>query len=273
MKGVSLSVTDVLDEAGEVVPRVAAPFVGLLWLTALPWRLAQAQFAAHLLSLKGEATQFGHALTQLALVTGLAFLLATWGRAVYVRACGLGLRGTAPGRAAFRLGGAAPFVSYLYLALLLEAGFYATLWSVVLAPVFALLAALAAATFPLNERPGLLGPLRQLVRHGRYPGVLLGLLAVFVLGLLFVFVNLYFAFRFGLWLAGAVPGLDPGAWNARLSFGHPRFVLMLVAGAVLALEPYGLAAATVYVHKVRARGSGEDLRLWFERLRREDAAA
>jgi hypothetical protein len=268
----SLSVRDVLDEAGEVVPRVAAPFVGLLWLTSLPWRLAQAQFAAHLLALGKEAAQYGHALTRQAVLTGLAFLLATWGRAVYVRACGLGLRGTAPGRAVFRLG-AAPFASYLYLALLLEAGFYATIWSVVLAPVCALLGALAAATFPLNERPGLIGPLRQLARHGRPAGVLLGLLAVFVCGLLVVFVNLYFAFRFGLWLAGAVPGLDPGAWDARLSFGHPRFVLMLVAGAVLALEPYGLAAATVFVHKVRARGSGEDLRLWFERLRREDAAA
>jgi hypothetical protein len=267
----SLSVTEVLDDAGDVIPRVAAPFVGVLWLTALPLRLTQAQFVAHLIALKGEAAHFGDALWQLALLAGLAFVLAAWGRAVFVRACGFGLRGSAPGRAAFRLAPVA-FASYLYVALLVEAVFYATVWSVVLAPVLALLGALAAATSPLHERASLLGPLRQLFRHGRHAGVLLGLVTLFAIGLLVTFVNLYFAFRFGLWLAGAMPGLDPGTWDTRLRFGNPRFVIMLIAGAVLALEPYWLAAATVYVHKVRARGTGEDLRLWFERLARQEAA-
>jgi hypothetical protein len=268
----SLSLTEVLDEAGDVIPRVAAPFVGVLWLTALPLRLAQAQFVAHLIALKGEAAHFGDALWRLALLAGLAFILAAWGRAVYVRACGFGLKGSPPGRAAFRLAPAA-FAGYLYVALVLEAVFYATVWSVVLVPVLALLGALAAATSPLHERASLLRPLGQLLRHGRHAGVLLGLLTVFAIGLLVTFVNLYFAFRFGLWLAGAVPGLDPGTWDTRLRFGNPRFVLMLVTGAILALEPYWLAAATVYVHKVRSRGTGEDLRLWFERLARQEAAA
>ena len=268
----SLSLSEVLDDAGDVIPRVAAPFVGVLWLTALPLRLAQAQFAAHLLALKGEAAHFGDALGSLALLAGLAFVVATWGRAVFVRACSLALTGRAPGRAAFRLPAAA-FVSYLYVALLLEAAFYATAFSVVLVPLVVLLAALAAATFPLHERPSLLAPLRQLFRHGRHAGMLVGLAIAFSIGVLVTFVNLYFAFRFGLWLSGAVPGIDPGPWDARLAFGNPRFLLMLFVGAWLALEPYWLAAATVYVHKVRSRGTGEDLRLWFERLRREEEAA
>jgi hypothetical protein len=272
VKRTSLSLPEVLDEACDVVPRIGAPFVGVLWLTALPLRLAQAQFAAHLLALKGEAAHFGDALSRLALLAGLAFLLATWGRAVFVRACGFGLLGVAPGGAAFRVAPGA-LASYLYVALLIEAVFYATVWAFVLAPFLALLAALAAATSPLNERPSLTGPLAQLFRHGRHAGVLMGLLVFFFLGLLVMFVNLYFAFRFGLWLAAAVPGLDPGPWDARLSFGNGRFVLMLLTGAQLLLEPYWLAAAAVYVHKSRARGTGEDLRRWFERLRRDEAAA
>jgi hypothetical protein len=268
----SLSLTEVLDDAGDVIPRVAAPFVGVLWLTGLPLRLAQAQFVAHLIALKGEAAHFGDALWRLALVAGGAFVLAAWGRAVYVRACGFGLRGAVPGRASFRVRPAA-FAAYLYVALLLEAVFYATAWTVVLAPFLVLLAALAAATSPFHERASLWAPLGQLFRHGRHAGVLLGMLVVFAAGLLVMLLNLYFAFRFGLWLAGAVPGLDPGTWDLRLRFGNPRFVLMLVAGAGMALEPYWLAAAAVYVHKVRSRGSGEDLRLWFERLRQRDSEA
>jgi hypothetical protein len=92
------------------------------------------------------------------------------------------------------------------------------------------------------------------------------------LGVLVAAVNLHVLFRAGLWLSGALPGVDPGEWSTWLQPGNTRYVLAVLAGAVLALEPYLLAAATVYVHKVGSRSSGEDLRLWLDRLRRSVAA-
>ena len=93
-----------------------------------------------------------------------------------------------------------------------------------------------------------------------------------VWALLVAVVNLHVLFQAGVWLAGAVPGTDPGRWRALVGASNPRYWLLVLAGAVLAVEPYLLAATTVYVHKVRSRSSGEDLRLWFARLRRSVAA-
>jgi hypothetical protein len=100
----------------------------------------------------------------------------------------------------------------------------------------------------------------------------MGLLVVVGWALLVAAVNLHVVFQAGVWLSGAVPGVDGGEWSKLLSPGNTRYVLALVAGVVLALEPYFLAASTVYVHKVDSRSSGEDLRLWLDRLRREAAA-
>jgi len=94
---------------------------------------------------------------------------------------------------------------------------------------------------------------------------------VFAVAVLIVFVNLYFVFQIGLWLAGAIPGVDPTPWETVLSPDNRSFLLVLVAGAVLAVEPFWVAALTVFVHKARSRDTGEDLRLWFERLRRQEA--
>jgi hypothetical protein len=43
---------------------------------------------------------------------------------------------------------------------------------------------------------------------------------------------------------------------------------VVAAGAWLLVEPWWLASLAVHVHKQRSRATGEDLRLWFERLRR-----
>ena len=135
-----------------------------------------------------------------------------------------------------------------------------------------MLSGLAAATYPLIERPGLWVPWRQIIRHGQHALLLVGLLVVVGWALLVAAVNPHVLFQAGVWLSGAVPGVDPGEWSTLLSAGNTRYLLVLLAGVVLALEPYFLAASTVYVHKVDSRSSGEDLRLWLERLRREAAA-
>jgi hypothetical protein len=267
----SFGLPEVLDEAAEAVGAAAAPFLGVLWLTSLPLRLAQCHFAARLLELGSEASQRGTYLGELALLQTVLVLPWAWGRAVFVRACSLGLRGVRPGRAAFRVG-ATPLAGYLYATALIETAFWATAWTVVTVPVLVLMAALAAATHPLIERAGLLEPLRQIFRHGRHAVLLVGLLVVMGWAYIVAAVNLHVMFQAGVWLMGAVPGTDPGRWSTLLDVHHSRYVLAVLAGAVMALEPYLLAAATVYVRKVRSRSSGEDLRLWLERVRQEAAA-
>jgi hypothetical protein len=262
---------DVLDEGVEAVAAVGGPFLGLFWLLALPLRLAQAHFLYEAVQLGGEAARHGRYLGELALLQGVLLVPWCWGRAVFVRACRLGLEGQRPGLAALRVG-ALPFAGLLYLTVLVEALTWATAWTVVALPVCVLLSALAAGAAPFIERPGLLDPLRQLLRHGGRALVLVGLLFVMAWAVIVALVNLHVLFQAGVWLAGAVPGTDPGRWRALLHWRNPRYWLVLLAGALLLVEPYLLGAITVFVHKQRSRSSGEDLRLWLQRLRRSVAA-
>jgi hypothetical protein len=264
-----LALTEVLDDAVEIVPLVALPWLGLLWLTAIPLRFLQAHVITRLAELGPEAGRYGHHLAELATWTTLLFLVSLWGRAVFVRAVHLRLRThEAPGAAALHV--AAPSLAcYFYTALAIEVGGYAALLTLVSLPVAVMLAGLAAATTPLITRPSLIAPWRELLAATRGGLVLVGLLLVFAAAWLLASANLYFAFQLGLWIAGAVPGLDLSRWEALLRFGNFRFVLVLLTGGGLAVEPFWLAAVTLYVHKLRARASGDDLRLWFDRLRNE----
>lgn len=266
-----ISVSATLDEATELVVRNAAPWLGLLWLTSVALRLLQAAFAARILELGAAASEYGDALRLHALLISAALLVSLWGRAVFVRACWLGLRSeTAAAASALRVPGGA-LLAYVYVALLFEALFYASALTLLAMPLCILASGLAAAQLPFVERPGLLGPLRVLARSFAQLRELLALQAVLAVAFVVAAVNLYFVFQLGLWLAGGVPGLERSAWAQLLSLGNTRFVLALLAGASLAVEPFWLAALTVFVHRLRSRESGEDLRLWFLRLRREAA--
>jgi len=97
--------------------------------------------------------------------------------------------------------------------------------------------------------------------------LLLRLLFVFALALLVAAINLHFLFGAGLWLAGGVAGVDRSTWGAVLSVHNPLYVVLILTGAGLLLEPFWLAALTAHVERVRARESGDDLRLWFAELR------
>jgi hypothetical protein len=229
-------------------------------------------FVARVLELDDAAVHYGDYLQGLALATTAALLPSLWGRAVYVRACGLGLRtDAAPGAEALRVRVPA-LLSYVYVALLVEVLFLALALSVIAVPLLVLAAGVAAATSPHCERPGLLAPLREVGSSLAEGRGLAGILFVFGVAFVAVLANLFFVFQLGLWLAGAVPGLDPTLWETLLSPGNGDFLLVLVAGTILIVEPFWLAALTVFVHRARSRETGEDLRLWFERLRRRDAA-
>lgn len=261
------SLADVLDVASDTVARVAAPWVGVLWLTSLPVQFLQAYFAFRLIEWGDEAGQYGDHLMAIAFMSSALFVLSLWGRAVFVRACELGLLSSRPpGWEALRIPLAA-WGCYVSAALLIEALFLAFAVTLLAIPLLILLAGLAAATFPQNERPSLVQPLREIARHLRHGWLLLGLLSVMGVAVFVAFANLWIVFRAGLWLTQGVPGVELAAWDSLLGPGNPRFLILLVAGALLAVEPFWLGALVVYVHKARSRESGFDLRLWFDRLR------
>jgi len=267
-----LSAADVLDDAGELAALAAAPWIGVLWLTALPLRLVQAELVSRLVALGKDASRYGDLVLALAVLATAALVLATAGRAVFARACLLATRtGGRPGREALAVG-LTPFLTHLFLALLAEALFYALCLTVVLAPLAITLSALAAAVAPLAERPGLGPSLRAVAAPFARAGTLLGLQVVFAVAFVIAFANVAVAFHLGLWLAGAVPGIDVGAWTHRLSPESPRFLALAAAGACLAVEPFWVAAHVALLHRLRARETGEDLRARFERLRAAEAA-
>jgi len=256
---------DVLDGGGALARRVAAPWFGVLWLGVLPLRAGQVYLAHVLLLLGADAGRYGDALGRVAAGVTAAFVLACWARAAYVLACRRAIGGEPPGWEGLRVP-PVQLAAYLLTALLAEVLFSLLVFTVVGVPLALLLGGLAAASFHRVERPGLGPPLRELARAARGLPVLLGVALAALVGLALAALDLHFAFRIGLWLAGGVPGVDLAAWSVVLGTGHPDYLLVLGAGAALLVEPFWLAALVVYEQRLRSRDTGEDLRLAFRRL-------
>jgi len=259
-----LSPTALLDETPAAVRR-AAPWVGLLWLTGIPFHLLQAGFFREVFRLGSGVRDYGDHLAEFALLSLVALLPALWGRAVFVRACLLGLQsGAAPGREALRVP-AAVLGTYLYTALLVESLFYATVWTYVAVPAVAVLGALAAATAHRAERPGLVAPLREILSELSDVGPILALVFFYAIGLAVAAINVLLLFQLGLWAAGATGG-DLSRWEHLLDQDLARWVMG--TGALMFVEPFWLASFAVLAHRSRLRETGEDLRSWFLRLTR-----
>ena len=262
-----LSTTSVLDEAAEVV-RLTAPWTALLVLTAIPYRFLQAMFLDQLIEAGGNAAHYGHLLGATANLIVATVLLAFWGRAVYARACRLAMaRGAAPGRTAWRVAPAA-FVSYVLAASMLMFAGYLALFTILGFAVTVMFAGLAIGTMELNERAGILSPFRIIVTHARNIAVPLALVFIFFCALLVAFVNLWATFNLGKWLVSSIGGFDAPRWPLLFGAGNRRFMLILVAGAIMIVEPFWIAAHVVFVRKAGAQESGDDLRAWFAELRR-----
>jgi hypothetical protein len=266
------STADVLDDAGELTARLFAPWAGVVWLTALPLRLLQAQLLALAIELGAGAGGHGDALRALGLAAAAAVALAAWGRSVYVRACALALRSPAvSAREALRP--PAPAVAaHVFLALLLELAAWASAITLVGPFAAAIFAGLAAAVANGVERPSVGAALAATLRAPGPPAAVIGLAGCFLMAWVAAAANLGFASVLGLWLARAIPGAELSAWEALLSPANPRFVLVLLYAGWLALEPAWLAAWTSLVHRARSAETGEDLRLWLGRVRAEGAA-
>ncbi|HUP59491.1 MAG TPA: hypothetical protein VNA69_03630 [Thermoanaerobaculia bacterium] len=262
-----LSTTSVLDEAAEVV-RLAAPWSAVIVLTSIPYRFLQAVFFDQLAEAGSEASRYGNLLGGTANLIVAAILLAFWGRAVYARACRLAHgRGTAPGREAWRVSKAA-FASYVLTGSAAFLAGFVTCFTLAGFVVAVMFAGLAIGTMELNERISIATPFRNLFRSARTVAIPMALVFVFFCALVVAFVNLAAAFGLGIWLATAIGGFDAPHWPVLFGLGNRRFVLMLVAGALVAVEPFWVAAHVVFVRKAGAQESGDDLRAWFEELQR-----
>ena len=276
-----LSTTAVLDEAADAVRLTAAPWGGLLIITALPYRFAQAIFADRLLELRGDAVHYGNYLGSLASLTMVAFVISRFGRLVFARAIRLALDSGASqssaalgGTPAGEGAGATPlrvspasFLNYVYISAVAELISIATMITCIAPLLCTMLTGLAIGTAELNDQPSLIAPFRRVGRYGRELKIVAAMVLVFGCAFFVAAVNILAAFGIGMWLASSIGGWDLHRWAILMSFQNQRFVVMLIAGAVLALEPFWIAAHVTLVRKAGAAESGDDLRAWFEEVR------
>jgi hypothetical protein len=269
-----LSPVGILDATHGAVVRIAAPWLGVLWILTLPYRFAQVYFIRELVELGRKAHEYGGHLESIAWVMFALLLPAVLGRAIYVRACLLGLQsGERVGREALRVPGA-QLINSIYGALLVEVLFAMTVWMFILAPVLLTAGGLVYVAALRTDRPGVIRPLVEVGRLMLGFKALSGLLATFSVAILIALVNVYMAFRAGLWAIGAIGGDGLARWEHLLRPhrfvgvvpAEPLAALICMAGAFLIVEPFWLASLTVYLHRARLRQSGEDLRLRFRLL-------
>lgn len=250
----------------DAVALAAVPWAGVLVLTSLPYYLLQVLFLERLAEVGNQASHYGHALGALANWTLAAFVLSLWGRAVWARACRMAMEtGARPTMSALRV----PLValaSYLLTASLTEVLFYGTIITVIGPLVVILFGGIAIGTMELNERAGVIAPLRLVARYSRHVRVELALLLIFIVAWLVALVNIGAAFGIGLWMANGFAGIDITRWALLLDSHNRTFRLLLFAGAALAVEPFWIAANVVLVRKSGAAESGEELRSWFREL-------
>lgn len=263
-----LSTTSVLDEASDVVGVTAAPWAGLLLATSLPYRFLQALFLDQLIEVGSSAARYGNLLGATANVTVAAMVLAFWGRTVYARACRLAMaRGNAPGRETWRVPPHA-LASYILTAAMATLVGYVSLFTFIGFMAAVMFAGVAIGTFELNDRVSVVRPFTLIGRYSKRVGILFGLFFVFFCAIFVAAINLAAAFGIGAWLASAFGGFEAPNWNFLFSPLNRRFNLMLFAASIAVIEPFWIAAHVIYVRKAGAEESGDDLRVWFEEVRR-----
>ena len=257
-----------LDEATEVARMTLGPWAAVLVVALIPYRFLQAMFLDQLFEVGAEASEYGNLLGGTANLIVLSTLLALWGRAVFARACRLAeARGAAPGREAWRVRPAA-YACYVLTATTAMLIGWIGVFTIVGFAAAVIFAGLAIGTMELNERVSVTRPFALIVRYASSIRVPVALVLVFFCALIVAMVNLAATFQLGAWLASAVGGFDAPRWQLLFTGGTRRFVLTLIAGALIVVEPFWIAANVVYVRKAGAEESGDDLRAWFDELRR-----
>ena len=261
-----LSTTSVLDEAADAV-RVALPWTALLLAAALPWRFLQIVFADRLLDLGSDASRYGTYLRSAALMAMIAFLVSRWGRLVYARAIRLvHANGKNPGRETLRVPPSV-LADYVFIATFTELLSSMTAITFVGPPLCTMLSGSAIGTAELNTTASISEPFRNIAR-AKESKIVFSLLLVFACAFVVAFINVAAAFALGYWLVSGTGWFDAQRWAPFFSINNRRFVLAAIGCALLTLEPFWVAAHVMLVRKAGAAQSGEDLRAWFEELRR-----
>jgi hypothetical protein len=211
--------------------------------------------------------QHGDALTSLALITVVAWLVSLLGRVFFVRACRIAHDSATPSLAAVvRTVPWRDLLAVIYLALVIEVAFWLLLPVWVLAPIIGLYGMAAVVVAPLRG----FGPIAPFKALGDLePWALLRLGCAFALVTVVVFVNAYFVILGLLWLCSGVAGCDLSHWKPLLHLDNQLFMLLLSAGVLSLVEPFAIASITVLAILSQARRTGDDLREWFAVLRAE----
>lgn len=265
-----LSTTSVLDEMVDVVTMTASPWAAVLIACSLPYRFLCALFIDRLFEVGADAKKYGTLLGDTANLALAAFVLLVLGRSVYARACRLALaRGSSPKREAWRVPPVA-FLSHLVVASVAAMVSWLTLFTLLGPPLAAILAGLGAGTMELNERAGIRGPLAHALRFAKRTAIPIALAFVFFVGFFVALVNVAAACSLAAWLVTAIGGFDAPHWNVLFSEHNRRYILLLLTGAVVVLEPFWVAAFVVFVRKAGAEENGDDLRVWLGELRRSE---
>lgn len=262
-----VTASSILNETTLLVRATFAPWGGLLLLTALPYRFAQVWFVETLVATEGRARHYRDALMSVAAIVVAALAVAVIGRLVFARACRLQQNalidiGTAPLRPR----------PISVAAALYTSAFFAMLSALLALPIVplaitAIFSALSIATAELNEKASLTEPFRILARHARPARALAGIFFAMAVGFIVSWINLLVAFMLGAWALGGIAGVDAIRWSALLSPTTRLFTLIVTAGALVALEPFWIAAHVVYVSRVRSHRTGEDLKQWLDALK------
>src|SRR5205085_2714118 len=162
-----LSTTAVLDEAADSVRLAAAPWAGVLIVTSLPYRFAQAIFVDRLLDLGGDAAHYLNYLSMVATFTMIAFVVSRWGRLVFARAIRIAAEsGEAPRRDALRVSPAV-FLNYLYISSFTEFLSVMTMIVCIAPALVTMLSGIAIGSAELNDHPSIAAPFRRISRYGR----------------------------------------------------------------------------------------------------------
>ena len=256
-----------LDEAVETVTLTGAPWAGMLIMAMLPFRLAQVWFVDRLLEVGGDASRYGNVLGEAANVTMLCFAIALAGRAVYARACGLAVTGRdMPGREAWRVPAAALAAYFLTMAfgVLITAAVALTIFGLALVSIYN---GLALGTMELNDRVGLIAPFRTLRRRA---SLKIPLVLTFVLfcATVVAWANLMMGTYLLMSMSGATGIVELPRAAALFSPANRVYVLLTLAGALLAVEPFRIAAYVIFIRKLGSEERGDDLRAWFRELQR-----
>jgi hypothetical protein len=176
-------------------------------------------------------------------------------------------RGSSPGAAALRVPAPA-LASYILTASTAMLLGYISLFTVLGFGVAVMFSGLAIGTFELNDRVSVFGPFARIFGYTNRIGIPFALMLTFFCAMIVALLNLAVAFEIGKWLVGSIGGFDAPHWQVLFSGGNRRYVLMLFAGAFVIVEPFWIAAHVIYVRKAGAQQSGDDLRTWFDELRR-----